>query len=102
MECIPFLAARVCSPLRTDVLNTACGGLRLVLYVYSHVKHSTHVQLHMALYVAVFFVVVFFTQSPGPDNRGPDNRGSTVYPVHILEYWHVDNFRSTIISSSMY
>ena len=33
--------------------NIHCGGLRLVLY--SHVKHSAHVQLHMALHVACFF-----------------------------------------------
>ena len=59
-----------------------------MLYVYSHVKHSAHVQLHMALHVAVLlFYFYFFLHNhlvriiEGPDDRGADNRGSTVVDI---------------------
>ena len=38
--------------------------------LHRNVKHSAHVQLHMALHVAVFYII--FTQSPSPDNRGSE------------------------------
>ena len=61
MECILLLAARVCTSLRTDVLYTvvALGWCSIAM---SNIA-CVHVQLHMALHVAVFF-----SQSPGPDN----------------------------------
>ena len=63
MECILFLAARVCSSLKTDVLYT------VVALGWCSIAMSNIV--HMALHVAVFFFVFFFfTQLPGPDNRG--------------------------------